>query len=199
MVILHPFLRKAYDYVCRADTYTQARPTRGNSNQLTHGLSATASADARLEQRISFDVAFALLFVVALHGVSALKILLIMYVNYKLATSLPRAYVSVVTWVFNISVLFTNEIYRGYPLASVGSWMLPSPAGAPDTKEVTNTWGAWLDGYGGLIPRWEVLFNITVLRLISFNMDYYWSLENQSASPLEVCVLVPDPFNRLMP
>jgi protein-cysteine N-palmitoyltransferase HHAT len=24
--------------------------------------------------------------------------------------------------------------------------------------------------------RWQILFNITTLRLISFNMDYYWSV-----------------------
>jgi len=28
---------------------------------------------------------------------------------------------------------------------------------------------------GGLLPRWEVSFNITVLRMISYNLDYYWA------------------------
>jgi hypothetical protein len=43
-----------------------------------------------------------------------------------------------------------------------------------------------MDDHGGLIPRWEVLFNITILRLISFNLDYYWSLNSPRASPVEV-------------
>lgn len=37
------------------------------------------------------------------------------------------------------------------------------------------------------MPRWEVLFKITILRLISFNMDHYWSLDrSRSGSPVEV-------------
>lgn len=47
-------------------------------------------------------------------------------------------------------------------------------------------WGAWLDSYGGLVARWEVLFNITILRLISFNLDYYWSIDKRGANGLEV-------------
>lgn len=47
-------------------------------------------------------------------------------------------------------------------------------------------WGDFMDDHGGLIPRWEVLFNITILRLISFNLDYYWSLNLPGASPVEV-------------
>ncbi|KAG4302389.1 hypothetical protein PCK1_001371 [Pneumocystis canis] len=34
---------------------------------------------------------------------------------------------------------------------------------------------SFLDRYEGLIPRWQIHFNITVLRLISYNLDYYWS------------------------
>lgn len=52
--------------------------------------------------------------------------------------------------------------------------------------EKQSNWGTWLDSHGGLIPRWEILFNITVLRLISFNLDYYWSLDYNSASAIEV-------------
>jgi D-alanyl-lipoteichoic acid acyltransferase DltB (MBOAT superfamily) len=36
------------------------------------------------------------------------------------------------------------------------------------------------------MSRWEILFNITILRLISFNLDYYWSLDRRSGSPIEV-------------
>lgn len=27
----------------------------------------------------------------------------------------------------------------------------------------------------GAYPRWNISFNITMLRLLSFNMDYYWA------------------------
>ncbi|KAF2144717.1 uncharacterized protein K452DRAFT_349743 [Aplosporella prunicola CBS 121167] len=190
VVIIHPLLRRVYDYLCRADTYTQVRPTSTASpnGQLTMGLSAHAAADARLEQRISFDHVFALVFLFALHGLSAVKVFLILYVNYKIATALPRSYVPVATWTFNIATLFANELYRGYPFADIAAFVGPGTAASSE-----DNWGAWLDSYGGLMPRWEVLFNITVLRLISFNMDYYWSWNMRGGSPIEKKQL--DPAN----
>ncbi|KAJ9647189.1 glycerol transporter [Coniosporium tulheliwenetii] len=192
LLAIHPVLRRVYDYLCRADSYTQVHPLAGSNGRLTHGLSAQAAADARLEQRISFDVYFAVVFLAALHGFSAFKVLLILYVNYKIATALPKEYVPGATWVFNIGILFANELCRGYPFAGLASFLLPSPTASPEKASYSN-WGMWLDSYGGLIPRWEVLFNITVLRLISFNLDYYWSLNQRGGSPVEKKQL--DPSN----
>lgn len=31
------------------------------------------------------------------------------------------------------------------------------------------------DWVRGFLPRWHVNWNITMLRLVSFNMDYYWA------------------------
>lgn len=49
--------------------------------------------------------------------------------------------------------------------------------------------GEWMDGFGGLMGRWEILFNIIVLRLVSFSLDYYWSLDgrNMVGGVVEVC------------
>ena len=33
--------------------------------------------------------------------------------------------------------------------------------------------------WGGFYPRWHVTFNITMLRLLSFNMDYHWACTRQ--------------------
>lgn len=180
VVILHPLLRRLYDYLCRADTYTQVRQTAPANNgfNLTQGLSVEAAADARLEQRISFDFAFALVFVTALHGFSALKVLGILYLNYKIATTVPKKYQPAATWIFNVGTLFANEIFQGYPYKDVAAFI--------HGNDGEGTWGAWLDSYGGLMSRWEVLFNITVLRLISFNLDYYWSINMRGGSPIEV-------------
>ncbi|KAH7039071.1 MBOAT, membrane-bound O-acyltransferase family-domain-containing protein [Macrophomina phaseolina] len=186
IALVHPFLRKAYDYLCRADTYTQVRQISAPSgHQLTQGLTAHAAADARLEQRVSFDFGFAIIFTFILHGFSALKVLLILYLNYKITTSLPKNYIPAATWVFNICALFSNEIFRGYPFTSIAAFV--------HGGDGSGTWGAWLDSYGGLNSRWEILFNITVLRLISFSMDYYWSLNMQGGSPIEKKQL--DPSN----
>ncbi|POR35483.1 Glycerol uptake protein 1 [Tolypocladium paradoxum] len=168
LLLLHPILRR----VCNA---VSQKPGQ-----------RTSSGPGRLEQRASFDFAFAILFLLVLHGVSAFKVLAILCVNYQIAMKLPRASIPAVTWVFNISTLFANELCEGYRLAVLASFV--APAGSALVQ-----WGAWLDGYGGLLSRWEVLFNITILRLVSFNMDYYWSIDKRSANSLEKKQL--DPAN----
>ncbi|CBX98001.1 similar to glycerol:H+ symporter (Gup1) [Plenodomus lingam JN3] len=183
VVMLHPLLRKAYDSFWRAGTYTQVGPSAGKGG-LTMGLTPAAAADARLDQRISFDLIFAAIFLVALHGFSAFKIAAILYANYCIAKKIPRSYVPAATWIFNVGTLFANEFSRGYSYASIIGTFLPSVA-SEKGQEAYNI-GHTLDSYGGLIPRWEVLFNFTILRLISYNLDYYWSLSSQnSSSPLE--------------
>lgn len=117
----------------------------------------------------------------ALTGFSSLKVLLILFINFKIGTSLPRTAIPVATWIFSIGILFANELGRGYHYSTIGDAMMPFYAAAP-------TLGKFLDSYGGLMPRWEVLFKVTVLRMISFNFDHYWSLDRSRAgSPLEVC------------
>lgn len=169
LLVFHPLLRKAWN--------TFYTPDRRNGPHKS----------GRFQQRVSFDYAFALLFLVILHGVSAAKVLLILYTNYHIAMNLPRKYMPAVTWFYNIAVLFANELCEGYRFRDLASWITPpvgSSAGSPESALVS--WGAWLDGFGGLVPRWEVLFNITILRLISFNLDYYWSVDRRQANALEV-------------
>jgi hypothetical protein len=145
------------------------------------GLPSSAAADTRLAHRVSFDFYFGLLYIIALYGFSVAKILVILYTNYKIATNVPKSYMPAATWIFNVVTLFANESYRGYPYA----WLASKVVGAGPESAVF-AWGEWLDDHGGLTPRWEVLFNITVLRLISFNLDYYWSLNMRGGSPIEV-------------
>jgi len=130
-----------------------------------------------------FDYIFAFLFLGAMHGFSALKIFLILYLNFQLATSLPRKFVPVATWFFNIAILFANELSDGYKYAGMAAYLSPVDGGTGFLNEL----GVWMDSYGGIMRRWEVLFNITVLRLISFNLDYYFSLDAKTGGSLEVC------------
>ncbi|KAI1761764.1 MBOAT-domain-containing protein [Hypoxylon sp. FL1150] len=176
LLLLHPLLRRAYNaivYPVKA-TSQGSRPT-------------PEEADQRLNQRASFDFGFALVYLVALHGVSAAKIMLILYANYQVATALPRKYVPVASWVFNIGILFANELCRGYKFGEIAALIAAPPVqnNLIDSGSTLVSWGKWLDSYGGLMGRWEILFNITVLRLISFNLDYYWSLDRRSYSPVE--------------
>jgi protein-cysteine N-palmitoyltransferase HHAT len=150
----------------------------------------THSADSRLNRRVTFDLTFATIFLIALHGVSAIKVFGILWINYQVATALPKRYVPIATWTFNIALLFANELCHGYQFADIASYLLPPQTTLAGDKPVeTTNWGTWLDSYGGLVPRWEILFNITVLRLIAFNFDYVWSLDRRATSPIEVCPL----------
>ncbi|KAG6112060.1 hypothetical protein E4U13_004470 [Claviceps humidiphila] len=173
LLLLHPLLRRTWNSVYKPAGET----TRGNNGS------------ARLEQRASFDFAFAILFLIILHGISAVKVFAILYLNFQLGRKIPRRYVPVATWVFNIATLFANELCAGYHLRDMASHISPPLAGK-EPGELRDSplmqTGAWLDSFGGIHARWEVLFNITILRLISYNMDYYWSLDNKrSAQSLE--------------
>jgi len=139
-------------------------------------------------RRLTFDSLFAFVYIIALHGTSAFKIFVVLYINYTLATRLGREAVPLATWAFNIGILFANELCGGYPYATFANLLRPSPSLAEDpaTDGVQPNWASFLDSYGGLIPRWEILFNITVLRLISFNLDYYWASGHTNSSALEV-------------
>jgi hypothetical protein len=149
------------------------------------GLTSSAAAEARMDQRISFDYWFAHVFVLALHGTSTIKILPILFINYQIATKLPKPYIPAATWIFNIGTLFANELCGGYKFTPMVAHFIPKPQFA-QRNHPAMIWAVWMDRRGGLIPRWEVLFNITVLRLISFNLDYYWSLDMRGGSPIEV-------------
>lgn len=37
------------------------------------------------------------------------------------------------------------------------------------------------DNYSGILPRWHVTFNFTMLRLISFGCDYHWAMRGYGA------------------
>ncbi|KAM5430484.1 glycerol transporter [Microsporum canis] len=176
LLVLHPCLRRVYEHVFPTKL-SDAPPTGGKAKDDDKPEDAIANADARLRQRVSFDYGFGIILILALHGISAFKILTILWVNYTIATRLPRAQIPIATWLFNISILFSNELLHGYPLADLARVLSSSN---PDSALIT--WAKWLDGVGGIVPRWEVLFKITVLRLISFNMDYYWSLDYRSIS-----------------
>jgi len=180
LLLIHPTLRRIYNHFRPITT----GPTRQKGGSGVY-ISA-AEGQARLRQRLSFDTAFVVIFLFVLHGFSAFKIYTILYINFNIATKLPRRYVPAATWIFNVGTLFANELSDGYPYEKIVA--LISPMSGPTSLEkgaVQENWGTWLDNHGGLMSRWEILFNISVLRLISFNIDYYWSQDNNN-SPLEV-------------
>ncbi|EMD00295.1 hypothetical protein BAUCODRAFT_145583 [Baudoinia panamericana UAMH 10762] len=174
VAILHPLLRRGVEYVINA------------LGKDSGGVKSVASVNpnTRLQRRATFDVVFAAALLMVFHGLSAAKVLLILWLNFQIPTKLPKQYVAVATWTFNITILFANELCHGYRFAEIAAFVLP-PQTTLAGEQAEAGWGAWLDGYGGLIPRWEILFNITVLRLIAFNLDYLWSMDRRAGDPLE--------------
>ena len=197
LVILHPVLRRLLDYAY-SPSRSQVAPSEDRPNGQSP-LGLQIEANTRLKQRVTFDIFFSIVFISALHGMSALKIFLILYINFSLATKLPKSYVPAATWIFNVGLLFANELFDGYPLASIANFFLPWTSETSGGTEPDVSWGDVLDSYRGLFPRWGVLFKITVLRLISFNLDYYWSLDRPQGSPVEVNPLPSQTFHHLTP
>ncbi|KAH8094526.1 MBOAT, membrane-bound O-acyltransferase family-domain-containing protein [Cristinia sonorae] len=113
---------------------------------------------------IPFFLTFSLILLSALHGISILKILAIISLNYYIAKNTAASkFGPILTWTFNICVLFANEWFSGYQFAAIH----------PSLN--------YLDNLSGILPRWHINFNISMLRLIAFNMDYYWA-RNQSGT-----------------
>ncbi|GAA5936100.1 uncharacterized protein JCM15063_002710 [Sporobolomyces koalae] len=137
------------------------------SNLARRILPATRSA------RSGFILVFSLVMLLALHGTSLVKILAILYVNWRLARmalesegarlGIQREWVPWLTWSFNVACLFLNEIYGGYEFGKLASSL------------------SWLDEHKGLLPRWQIMWNISMLRIVSFNMELYWSTSSTPA------------------
>ncbi|KAH7027397.1 MBOAT family protein [Microdochium trichocladiopsis] len=175
LIVVHPIMRRVYTAIFH----------RKKTSDLTT-TSPAEDAQSRLDQRVGYDFKFAIKFLVVLHGFSALKVLLILFLNFKIAKALPRKYVPAATWIFNVGLLFANELCQGYKMERIAEFLVGVPGKTVgDVDGGLVAWGKWLDSFGGLMGRWEILFNITVLRLISFNLDYYWSSDRGQQDILE--------------
>ncbi|KAF9304315.1 glycerol transporter [Mortierella antarctica] len=110
--------------------------------------------------RAYFFLAFSFAYLFVMYGNSILKILFIVSVNYAIAKLGAKSrWMPALTWIFNLAILFLNEGYRGYDFGAFHPSL------------------AWLDANKGMNSSWHVNFNFTMLRLVSFNLDYYWSLK----------------------
>ncbi|ORE07751.1 MBOAT-domain-containing protein [Rhizopus microsporus var. microsporus] len=72
----------------------------------------------------------------------------------------------VVPYMFKVTFNLSQNNHPNYPLF----------------KAILGPSYEWLDQFEGVQARWHILFKFAMLRLISFNMDYYWacrSVENK--------------------
>ncbi|KAI1299510.1 glycerol transporter [Mortierella claussenii] len=108
--------------------------------------------------RAYFFLAFSFIYLYFMYGNSILKIGAIVTLNFWIARmGRGASWMPAVTWIFNLGILFLNEGYDGYRFGDMHGSL------------------AWLDENQGVKRRWDVNFNFTMLRIVSFNMDYYWS------------------------
>lgn len=107
-------------------------------------------------QRTTFDLAFGMIFIFAMHGFNCLKIFFHVTVVFflgRLSTKNRRLSI-ILMWIYSIATLFINDKYR---LVKYGDVFGPL---------------SFMDSFKGLVARWDVFFNFTLLRMLSFNLDY---------------------------
>lgn len=118
---------------------------------LHFGLRRGVNAVLQVTKRTYFDFVCGLLFLVAAHGTNCLKIFIHISINYVIAKYVPSNRLAVgLTWAYGILALFLNDNFHNVPYGI-----------------------DFLDnGFKGIVPRWDVFFNFTLLRMISFSLDY---------------------------
>jgi hypothetical protein len=79
-------------------------------------------------------------------------------------------------WGFNLTILWTSYFSQGYKFA-----------------DILGDNYAWLDDHRGLI-NWEGYFKISMLRFISYGMDYYWMNTGRPVEITKVLFYSPNSF-----
>ena len=124
-------------------------------------------------QKLTFDLYFGLFFIVVAHGVNTFRVLIHVVIMFAIARILrnQRKAATILCWVYGIGTLFFNSKYDTYPFGDVLPFL------------------SFLDtAYKGLIKRWDVFYNFTLLRILSHNLDYLekWSDEPQQEASRSV-------------
>lgn len=139
-----------------------------------HFFSSRVLKTAFSVSRTNFNLVFSVIFLLVIHGINFFKILAILYINHLISTHTTGRTNRIITWTFGIAILFANELFEGYPFRKIFPPL------------------SILDSYGGLMPRWDVNFNFSMLRMVSFNIDkdqalVYWN-ETKGSSDKDVSI-----------
>ncbi|RKP12464.1 MBOAT, membrane-bound O-acyltransferase family-domain-containing protein, partial [Piptocephalis cylindrospora] len=114
--------------------------------------------EIRQNARIYYAIISSLIFMVIAFGSGLLKMLMILGVNYAISAQFRGHRANpVISWIWTLGILLINEWYPWY-FADIASFLAP------------------LDAHTGLLGRWEVHFNFSMLRMISYNLDYFWAI-----------------------
>ncbi|KAJ1988746.1 glycerol transporter [Coemansia spiralis] len=124
-----------------------------------------------------FPCVYGTLFVVMLSGTSIAFILGLTAGNYFIAKAFGgRRWAPLLFWAYNMAMLFSNEHFKGYEFGRIAEGL------------------AWLDEWRGILRRWDVTFNLTMLRMVSFSMDYHWRVcQERALSPQQIDAMSANP------
>eukprot|EP01100_Stratorugosa_tubuloviscum_P014000 TRINITY_DN7252_c0_g1_i1.p1 TRINITY_DN7252_c0_g1~~TRINITY_DN7252_c0_g1_i1.p1 ORF type:complete len:597 (+),score=141.67 TRINITY_DN7252_c0_g1_i1:46-1791(+) len=124
--------------------------------------------NSQFKARLFYYVFFSIIFIAVLHGSAFLKIFVIIFLNYSIAMFFGDSKLNpIITWIFNAAILFGCNFTHGFPYA--------------DFHPVLEQF----DKYHGLL-HWHTYFKISMLRMISFNLDYYWMLNKKPVAELKI-------------
>ncbi len=137
---------------------------------LGRAVGCIAAEGARERALVWWQAAAGVAFCTFLHGPRAIWALAVCALNYSVCVFLGRRRLCgqlhalpCAAWALNISLLLLCNLYDGFAYVPFASW-----AGAA---------GATLDRIvGDGAYNWQIQFNLTFLRLISFCMDRFWGL-----------------------
>ncbi|KAF4663102.1 hypothetical protein FOL47_005901 [Perkinsus chesapeaki] len=68
-------------------------------------------------------------------------------------------WVPAVMWLVNMTFLIAVRYYDGFRFGAIASWL------------------SFLDDWGQS-QRWQIMYNMVMLRMISYSMDYYWAVRD---------------------
>ncbi|RLV94717.1 Glycerol uptake protein 1 [Spathaspora sp. JA1] len=102
-------------------------------------------------KRSYFDFTFGIIFLIGAHGFNLIRVLIHVCINYAIGKYVHDRRTAIwLTWIYGISSLFVNH------------WVGQVPFGIDILDH----------GFKGIISRWDVFYNLTLLRMISFNLDF---------------------------
>ncbi|KAI9468514.1 MAG: MBOAT, membrane-bound O-acyltransferase family-domain-containing protein [Benjaminiella poitrasii] len=116
-----------------------------------------------IRSQLRFSLLTSIIILFIFYGASTFKYLFIVSLSFLIGHYCKGSrWNPILTWTFNLLVLFVNDYYDGYRY-----------------KHLFGHAFGWLDSWQGVHARWHILFNFATLRLISFNMDYYWACQEE--------------------
>eukprot|EP01102_Stenamoeba_stenopodia_P000799 TRINITY_DN1074_c0_g1_i1.p1 TRINITY_DN1074_c0_g1~~TRINITY_DN1074_c0_g1_i1.p1 ORF type:complete len:541 (-),score=87.36 TRINITY_DN1074_c0_g1_i1:23-1645(-) len=145
----------------------------GHNSSSSKSLSFQISPNTNKKIRMIYYVAMGLLMTGVMHTWGAIWLWVVLGLNYGIAKTLKRdKLMPVVTWMFNITVVFSNYYFGGYKFR----WIHESLSFIDYRYEREEQ----------PLLHWETYFKITMLRLISHNFDYYWAITRTASSTSSV-------------